>query len=111
MHASYAPYQSETLPVPEHSCPSHASMYSVTKRAAGKGDQLQVAYLVVYLQVGRSDQVLAAGGCVALYTCENVFHRPGYDTPLGAFPFSLHCERLPSSRLPVCNDGGIVSLQ
>ena len=71
----------------------------------------QVTDLIVNLKVGGSDEVLAACGCVALYTCEDVLHCSRYDSPLGAIPLPLHRESLSSSCLPIGNDGRIVPLQ
>ena len=98
--------------LPSSLCRRYASMCRNDGGASWRGNSAScTTHLVVYLQVGRSDQVLAASGCVALYTCEDVFHSPRNDPPLGPFPFSLHGECLSSPCLPICNDGGIVSLQ
>ncbi len=73
--------------------------------------QSGVTDLIVNLKVGGSDEVLAACGCVALYTCEDVLHCSRYDSPLGAIPLPLHRESLSSSCLPIGNNGRIVPLQ
>lgn len=70
-----------------------------------------VGHLVVYLQVGCTNEVLAAGCSVILNVGKHILHCTRDNAPLGAMLSALHGVCLPCACLPIGNDGCIVALQ